>query len=136
MRRSIWLLSGLLLLLCFYPTGRTWGQATTGTLVGTVQDSSGAVISGAKVTVTNQDTQVSQITTTVTEANYTVPNLPPGRYQVEVEYAGFKKSVSSDNTVNVATTTRVDVTLTPGEVSQQVTVYAQAPLVGSTTSDL
>jgi hypothetical protein len=55
---------------------------------------------------------------------------------VEVEDAGFKKSVSSDNTVNVATTTRVDVTLTPGEVSQQVTVTAQAPLVGSTTSDL
>ena len=136
MRRSLCLLSGLLLFLCFYPKARILGQATTGTLVGTVLDSSGAVISGAKVVVTNQDTQILQTTTTGAEGNYTVPDLAPGTYQVEVEDTGFKKSVSNDNIVYVATTTRVDLTLTPGEVSQQVTVTAQSPLVGSTTSDL
>ncbi len=134
MRKPI-LVLGLLTVLV-EPFDLAFGQATTGTLLGTVTDSSGGVIAGAKIVVTNQDTNISQTATTGTEGNYTVPNLAPGRYQVEAEYSGFKKCVSSDNTVYVATTTRADVTLTPGEVSQQVTVTAEAPLVGSTTSDL
>jgi len=136
MRRSIFLLSTLLLSFCFYPKSSILGQTTTGTLVGTVQDSSGAVIAGAQVVVSNQDTAISQTATTGTDGNYIVPNLAPGRYQLAVEYAGFKKVVSNDNVVQVQTTTRVNVTMVPGQVSQEVTVTAQAPLVGSTTSDL
>jgi len=117
-RRTIGLLIGPLLVLGWYPTGHVLGQATTGTLLGTVTDSSGGVVSGANVVVTNPDTNISQSTTTGTEGNYTVPNLAPGKYRVEVEFAGFKKAVSEENTVEVQQTTRVDVTLTPGEVSQ------------------
>jgi hypothetical protein len=47
-------------------------------MVGTVRDSSGAAIAGAMVVVTNQDTTISQTTTTETDGNYTVPNLAPG----------------------------------------------------------
>jgi hypothetical protein len=104
--------------------------------VGTVLDSSGAAIAGAMVVATNLDTTISQIANTGSDGNYTVPNLAPGRYQVSVEYTGFKKAISGENVVQVETTTRVDFTLVPGQVSQQVTVTAQAPLVGSTTSDI
>ncbi len=112
------------------------GQAVTGALLGTVQDSSGAVIPGANVTLTNQDTNVTSKTTSSQQGFYTFPNLNPGRFSVTVEAKGFKKLVSTNNTVQVEQTTRVDMTLTPGAVTAEVTVTGMTPLVETTTSDL
>jgi len=126
------LLVGLLL----FSAGTAIPQTITGTLLGAVTDSSGAVVVGAKVTVTNSDTGVVNETTTGSEGYYTVPNLPPGRYSVTVEQTGFKTAVVPESSVQVALTTRVDVSLSPGTVSEKITVTGEAPLVQGTTSSI
>ncbi len=132
---AIWAAMGLALLLSL--TAKvTFGQAVTGALLGTVQDSTGAVVPHAAVTVTNEGTNVVNTTTTGPEGFYTFPNLNPGQYSVSVEAPGFKKTVSTHNVVQVEQNTRVDLTLQPGAVDTQVTVTGQTPLVETTTSDL
>ena len=111
-------------------------QAVTGTLLGTVQDSTGAVVPSASVTLTNEGTNVVNRTTTGPQGFYTFPNLTPGLYSVTVESGGFKQLISTHNQVRVEQTTRVDMTLQPGAVSSQVTVSGTTPLVETTTSDL
>jgi outer membrane receptor protein involved in Fe transport len=114
-----------------------FAQAVTGTLLGTVQDSSGAVVPNANVTLTNEGTNVTDKTVTGPQGFFTFPNLNPGEYSVGVEAQGFKKILSAHNVVAVEQTTRVDLTLTTGAVNEQVTVNASAaPLVETTTSDL
>jgi len=114
----------------------TFGQAVTGTLLGTVQDPNGAVVPNATVTLTNQDTGVINRTSTGSQGYYTFPTLNPGQYTVTVTAVGFGTFVSSNNVVQVEQATRVDVTLRPGTVSEKVTVTGQTPLVETTTSDL
>lgn len=113
-----------------------FGQAITGTLLGTVLDSSGGAVPGVGVTVTNMDTGVTRTTTTGSEGYYSVPNLAPGRYSVTVKFAGFKTATSQDNVVQVQQTTRADFTMSAGDVSQTVQVTSEVPLVQSTSSDI
>jgi len=112
------------------------GQAITGSIVGTVLDSSGAVVAGANVTAKNTDTGVTYTTTTGSEGFYTIPNLPPGKYDVTVQSKGFKTGVTNGSLVDVEKTTRVDFTLSAGAVTETVQVTGQPPLVESTTSDI
>jgi hypothetical protein len=111
-------------------------QAITGTLIGTIQDASRAVIAGANITVKNQNTGIVSQRLGDSQGNYVVPYLPPGTYEIKVEYTGFRTAVSPDNVVQVNQTTRVDFTLSPGAVTEQVEVIATAPLVQSTTSEI
>ena len=138
MQRRIFVLAavaGCLLVLPF-AAKNTFAQAVTGTLLGTIQDSSGAVVPSVNVTLTNEGTNVANKTTTSAQGFYTFPNLSPGQYSVTVEAKGFKKLISTHNIVQVEQTTRVDVTLTPGAVTAEVTVTGTTPLVETTTSDL
>jgi len=116
--------------------GNSFGQTITGTIIGTVFDPTGAVISGADVVARNADTGITYSTTTGSEGFYTLTKIPPGRYDVTIESKGFKKSVSSANVVNVEKTTRVDFTLVTGSVTETVQVNSQPPLIESTTSDI
>jgi outer membrane receptor protein involved in Fe transport len=113
-----------------------FGQAITGTIVGTVSDPTGAVITGAEVVAKNVGTGLTYSTTTGSEGFYTLTKIPPGSYDVTVQSKGFKTSVSAGNTVDVEKTTRVDFSLVTGAVSETVEVSSQAPLVESTTSDI
>src|SRR5437899_7128344 len=70
-------------------------QFTSG-FTGTVTDQTGAAISGAKVTVTNQDTHVSRYTTTSDNGDFRITSLPGAMYTVEVEQVGFKTWVQKD----------------------------------------
>jgi hypothetical protein len=111
-------------------------QATTGTVVGTVWDATGAVVPGAAVKATNNDTGITQSTVSGDAGQYTIPNLAPGTYKITAQSAGFSTGVVSNSIVQVQQTTRVDFTLSPGQATQQIVVSAEAPLVQSTTSDL
>jgi hypothetical protein len=102
-------------------------QVVTATLTGTVLDSSGATVPNAKVTVTEASTGVTRVTTTSNDGIYNVPYLNPGNYKVEAEAAGFMKISKTDVRLDVSTTARVDLTLTPGSASETVTVSGQAP---------
>ncbi len=114
----------------------TSAQAVTGTLLGTVLDSTGAAIANASVTLASEGTGVTSKTMSGPQGFYTFANLNPGQYTVTVDAKGFKKLTSQHNVVLVEQDTRVDLTLSPGAVTEQVTVTGQTPLVESTSSDL
>jgi Carboxypeptidase regulatory-like domain/TonB dependent receptor-like, beta-barrel len=101
-----------------------WAQLG-GSIQGTVQDSSGAVISGATVAATNQASGVAQTTKTGDSGFYRVSALIPGAYSVVVDAANFKKS-TTDVVVNAESVQGLNVTLQPGSAQESVTVTAQA----------
>src|SRR5277367_2004964 len=112
-----------------------WAQTFRGTIQGTETDSSGAALVGATVTVHNIDTGVDRITNTTTDGGYLMPELPVGTYDVVVEMSGFQKAKITAVIVSVAAERRVDVSLKPGQVSQQIVVSGETLPVVETTSD-
>lgn len=118
-----------LLCLAAVSAGAGWSQTVNATMLGTVTDASGAVVPGAKVTITETQTDVAHAVTTNESGNYLVPNLPPGMYAVAVEATGFKKETRKNITLLVDTNTRVDVQLTPGSITETVEVTGAPPLL-------
>src|SRR5215470_16565172 len=112
-------------------------QTFRGTILGTVTDASGAVVTGAKVTVHNASTGLERTTDTSADGSYSIPELPIGTYNVTISQSGFQTFVANGVTVDVATERRVDAALKTGEVSTRVEVSAdQLPIVETTTNDL
>ncbi len=112
-------------------------QTFRGTILGTVTDASGAVVSGAKVTVKNTGTGLERSTETSGDGSYSLPELPIGTYTVTVTQSGFQTFIATGVTVDVAAERRVDASLKTGEVSTKVEVSAdQLPLVETTTNTL
>src|SRR5262249_7074834 len=113
-----------------------YAQAVSATLVGTLTDSSGGIVVNAKVTATETNTGVVRTGNTNESGNYTFPNVPPGIYSVTAEQPGFKKVTRANVDVVVDTTTRVDLTLTPGQVNETVDVTAEAPILQTDRADI
>ena len=113
-----------------------WAQKDAGAIVGSVRDPSGAVVTGAKVTVTDVDRGQSFSATTNESGEYVASPLHVGRWVVTVEYAGFKKAVSPPVEVNVQDRVAVNVTLQTGQVTELVVVTGTAPLLQTETSEL
>ncbi len=112
-------------------------QTFRGTILGTVTDASGAVISGAKVTVKNTGTGLERSSETSGDGSYSIPELPIGTYTVTLTQAGFQTFVATGVTVDVASERRVDASLKAGEVSTKVEVSAdQLPIVETTSNEL
>ena len=111
------------------------GQASAG-ITGTVTDSSGAVIEGANVTITNQATSAPTHTVTSSAGSYTVRGLIPGRYNVDVQAKGFKKAVHNDVTIEVSTTATIDVMVTTGDATETVQVTADQIALNTTQPEL
>src|SRR5258708_29318921 len=95
-------------------------------LQGTVLDGNGGVVSGAKVTVSNQDTGLTRSTFAASTGFFRVSGIPPGKSTVIVESAGFKKSTSTDVEVKAEHPRGLDVVLAVGAVSEQVPVRASS----------
>jgi hypothetical protein len=119
--------------LCFI-TSAAFPQTELATLTGSVIDPSGAVLKDATVTVTNEATNVSASTVSNETGRYTIPSLRPGTYSITATLAGFKKYVQNGVTLQVNQTARLDIPLTIGQVSEQVTVSAEASLLETETS--
>ena len=111
------------------------GQAVNATLLGTVTDSTGAVVGNAKVTIAEQNTGVSHSGQTNESGNYTFPDLPPGEYTVTAELTGFKTEAHRNITLLVNSSTRVDLQLQPGNVTESVVVTAETPLLETDRAD-
>lgn len=114
--------------------GTLRAQTATGQITGTVTDASGAVIPGAKVTVTSQLTGTSRETATSESGNYAVPFLPVSVYSVSVEKQGFRLAKSTDIQLNVADVIRVDLELAVGELTQTVEVRAATVSIETETA--
>jgi hypothetical protein len=111
-------------------------QETTATVSGTVKDESGAVVPGVTITVKNVATGVARTVTTEAEGRYTVPQLPPGNYQLEAGLAGFQTEVRSGIELTIGRRATLDVTLKVGSVGEKVEVVGEAPLVETASAGL
>lgn len=111
-------------------------QVVFGSIVGTVTDASGAAVPNAKVVITETEKNTSFEVTTNSDGNYTRGQLVAGTYRVEVEAPGFKKGVAASVVVSTDTTSRVDLKLEVGAVTEQVEVTAEAPLLKSDRADV
>ena len=111
-------------------------QTYEGRISGTVTDSSGAVVAGAKVTVANVATGISRKLVTNSAGEYVAPDLEPGSYTVSTDAPGFKTTVSSVVKLEVSRTLRIDLQLQPGGASETVKVEEQETLVDTTDSTL
>jgi hypothetical protein len=111
-------------------------QTTTGSIVGTVTDATGAVVPRAAVTITNIDTGISTKTVTDTTGNYVATTLREGRYTVTVEATGFRRSEQTGITLNVQDRLGVNITLEVGQVTDTIEVNSTPPALQTDTSYL
>src|SRR5947209_10303896 len=112
------------------------GQTSQGAISGTVTDSTGAVVGGARIIAHNAATGATSETVSSSAGSYSFPNLNAGRYDVTTTFAGFKSANLTGVVVQVGTTTSQNIVLQPGEVTESVTVTSDAPTVESETSDV
>jgi len=132
-RRSLSALTLCAFLMLAFAVGAS-AQGTASRVTGVVLDQNGAVVAGATVTLTHEATNVAFTTETSSSGTYTFDSVQVGIYSVAVEKAGFKKFVSTANTVNVNQPATVDVTLEVGTVADVVTVQSSAELVQTSSS--
>lgn len=104
-------------------------QTATGTLSGLVRDQSGGAVPGAQVSVVNTEKGSTRVAATDAQGRYLVTTLDAGTYQLRAEKSGFKTAVLDQVAVTVGGSVVADLELTVGQVSERVTVQAEALLI-------
>jgi outer membrane receptor protein involved in Fe transport len=136
-RLSCWLIRlSSVVSLCLICSTLLSAQGTGGRILGRASDASGAVLSGVKVTVTNEGTGVSHETLTNDSGEYGFPQVPVGTYRMEFDLAGFKKSVQRGVNVDLNQIVTVNSVLQIGGTKEIVEVTSEAPLVDTTSTQL
>ena len=125
----------VLVLLAFLSSSTSSAQVATGSIAGTVSDSTGQIVPGAQVTI--REVNRNTTTTLVTDGSgvYTAPFLVPGTYEVQVELQGFKTWIRRGVILQVTDRVRVDVALEVGTIKEATTVVASAPVVRTDSSE-
>src|SRR5579872_1513577 len=111
-------------------------QSTSGRILGTLTDQSGAAVGGATVAVTDAQRGTTRTVSTDQTGSYAVPDLQPGTYKIHVEAKGFKAVERLNVQIEVATDVRADVALQPGQITETVTINEEVPLVNTTSATL
>src|SRR5258708_4370974 len=111
-------------------------QVTGGTILGTITDTSGAIVPKATVTVKNQATDLTRIVSTNQDGLYRTPNLIPGKYQVSVSATGFATAVRNEVTVDVGQELQIDLQLRVGHATETVEVTGEQSGVTTTTGTI
>jgi hypothetical protein len=127
---TVWLISLMLL------TGMAYGQAISGNIVGTVEDTSGAAVPNATVTATHSDTGVKTSVTANSSGEYRLGNLPVGTYNVTATSSGFSPVTMGNVAVTLNQTATVNMTLKVGEVTTVVEVQEAGATIDSSTAQL
>ena len=122
--------------MCFSAALRLWPSSDTGSVLGTVFDSTRAVVASARVVVENQGTGAAIEAETDGQGNFLIPVLPVGTYRVTVSSDGFKSQLKEDIRLRVSDRVRLLFSLEPGSITETVTVSGQAPLVETASSTL
>lgn len=126
---------GMLALMVTFVASAARAQVTTASIVGSVVDQTGAAVSGASVTATQVETQVSQTVSTSKDGLFNIPLLPLGPYSIKVSATGFAVFEQTGIVLTVGQVANIPLTLRPGSVSQTVTVTANATMLNTTGSD-
>ena len=130
--RNLYIATSVLVLV----VGTAFAQKDMGSILGTVRDTSGAVVQGAKVTVTDADRGTTFETTTNDTGEYAANPLRIGRYNVTVEKQGFRKQVVGPIEVNVQARAEVNIALHVGQIAETITVSSEGPQLETETSEL
>ena len=113
-----------------------FAQMTTATLLGTVQDETGGVLPGVSLTLVNLDTGATRMVLTDDEGRYRAASLSLGDYELQAELSGFNTAVRRGIRLTVGREAIVDLTMRVGEVTEEVIVTGDAPLVETTNAGL
>jgi hypothetical protein len=113
----------------FMITVTAWGQRDLSTVTGTVTDPTGAVVAGAKITITEGATGLAYVVTASTDGVYVRSALKPGTYTVAADAPGFKRAIQNDVLLTAGDRVGVNITLQVGEASEHVEVSAAAALL-------
>src|SRR5262245_19052412 len=111
-------------------------QVSTGSILGTVRDNSGAAVKGARVTGTDVARSAATNYTTDEEGNYNAPFLIPGAYSVAVEAQGFKEAVTNNVVVQIDQKARIDFNLEVGQLTEVAEISAAVTLVNTESSEI
>ena len=133
MRRSSYVFTAALLavILC---GSISYAQVTTANILGTVTDTSGAVVPNAKVTITNAGTQLVRAMETGAGGDYAFNLVEPGRYVLRIEVRGFKTFVASSVSVGAGERLRVDAPMEVGESAESIQVVGESPALQTDSS--
>src|SRR5688572_2710822 len=131
MAAQTWRITAALVIVLTLTTGAGWAQITTGTVSGTVRDTSGGIIPGATVVLISESRGTKSAPAVTTDAgDYVFPNITPDTYTVEVTLTGFRTvrrtgiAVSGGDRVGIP-----PLVLEPGALQESITVTAESPLV-------
>ena len=128
---SIKFLSGISLCLMIF-IGQIFAQSTvTGAISGKVTDPQGAVVPNASIKVTNVETNAVMTVSATEDGGFRVSNLAPGKYRIETAVSGFAPAKADNVTVEVGQVTTVDLPLTIGSATAEVSVTAEAPVINT-----
>jgi len=116
--------------------GMAWAQAGTGSLHGTIVDAQGAALPGVTVSATSLGTGAVRTTVTDGSGAYQLLALPPGDYQVKFELSGFRTAVHEKVTLQVDVSSKLDVPLEIGSLSETVNVTGEVAPINTTDASL
>ncbi len=132
----IFRISLLMALVCSLFASSASAQVLYGSIVGTVKDASGASIPSAAVTATNKQTGLVRQTTSNDAGGYTFSAVTPGTYEVKISKAGFRSGADQAVEVSSNNTSRVDMALAIGAISDAITIEASAPALQTDTANV
>lgn len=125
-----------LAVVCVLCAGQLAAQIAGGTIVGTIQDASQALVPGVKVTARHVTTGQTFAAVTTTTGDYVLSQLPVGEYEIQAEAPSFATAIKKGVVLQIGKTIRIDFSLTVGQVSQNVEVSTQAPLLDTDESSV
>ena len=128
--------SRLAVAILFCAGGSLLAQSDKGTIVGSVADSTGAIVANVTITAVNAATNLQRNTQTTEAGRFTIPELPAGSYSVSASFAGFKTHTQSGVTVEVSKTASLAIILQVGQTTDSVEVKADASLLNIENADV
>jgi hypothetical protein len=134
MTKAIWAVLGVVLFIALTASGKA--QVTAGTISGTLTDSTGAVLPGAKVVILNENTGISRTVQADSAGRYSAPSLSLGKYQVTASLTGFQTEVRSGIELTLGRQAVVNFQMQVGAVNQSVEVSGEAPLVDTVSGSV
>src|SRR5262245_33935396 len=111
-------------------------QVAAGEITGVVKDQAGAAVPGATITITDTRTNRRRVAVSTSDGIYTAASLAPGDYRLDVELAGFKPVRREGVHLATGEKARINFDLSVGDIREQVTVVADAPIVRAETASL